>query len=216
MRARVAALLLLLLPGLAVAEERFNMGFLETPEMKLIWFDRLDHLAPYAIRTFHNAQAWQRRMFDWTPSEKTAVILRDWADYGGASTWTFPRNKLAFDVAPLAQAFETHVSSERLYALMNHELVHVVHGDLANSEDNRYRRLFLGKVAGQPEHPETLLYTYLTVPRYNVPRWFLEGMAVFLETWMAAGLGRAQGSYDEMVFRAMVRDGAHFYDPLGL
>src|SRR4029077_13365407 len=25
-----------------------------------------------------------------------------------------------------------------------------------------------------------------------------------------------QGGYDEMVFRAMVRDDAHFYDPLGL
>ena len=33
---------------------------------------------------------------------------------------------------------------------------------------------------------------------------------------MAGGLGRAQGGYDEMVFRAMVRDDAHFYDPLGL
>src|SRR5439155_750961 len=40
--------------------------------------------------------------------------------------------------------------------------------------------------------------------------------AVFLETWMDGGLGRAQGGYDEMVFRAMVRDDAHFYDPLGL
>ena len=33
---------------------------------------------------------------------------------------------------------------------------------------------------------------------------------------MSGGLGRAQGGYDEMVFRAMVRDDAHFYDPLGL
>lgn len=39
---------------------------------------------------------------------------------------------------------------------------------------------------------------------------------MFLETWMGGGLGRAQGGYDEMVFRTMVRDGAHFYDPLGL
>ena len=49
-----------------------------------------------------------------------------------------------------------------------------------------------------------------------MPRWYLEGSAVFMETWMAGGLGRAQGGYDEMVFRAMVRDDAHFYDPLGL
>ena len=39
---------------------------------------------------------------------------------------------------------------------------------------------------------------------------------MFIETWMGGGLGRAQGGYDEMVFRAMVRDDAHFYDPLGL
>jgi len=39
---------------------------------------------------------------------------------------------------------------------------------------------------------------------------------VFLETWMSGGLGRAQGAYDEMVFRAMVRDEAPFYDNLGL
>ena len=33
---------------------------------------------------------------------------------------------------------------------------------------------------------------------------------------MAGGIGRAQSGYDEMVFRAMVRDNARFYDPLGL
>jgi len=33
---------------------------------------------------------------------------------------------------------------------------------------------------------------------------------------MAAGLGRAQGAYDEMVFRSMVRDDARFYSALGL
>ena len=32
----------------------------------------------------------------------------------------------------------------------------------------------------------------------------LEGGAVFFETWMAGGLGRAQGGYDEMVWRAKV------------
>src|SRR5258706_8600093 len=37
-----------------------------------------------------------------------------------------------------------------------------------------------------------------------------------METWMNGGLGRAQGGFDEMVFRAMVRDNATFYDPLGV
>ena len=103
-----------------------------------------------------------------------------------------------------------------MYSLMNHELVHVVQGDIASEEDRRWRRFFLGKVAAQSQNPESLLYSYLTIPRFTTPRWYSEGGAVFLETWMAGGLGRAQGGYDEMVFRAMVRDDAHFYDPLGL
>ncbi|MBK6395397.1 MAG: hypothetical protein IPF73_12510 [Betaproteobacteria bacterium] len=54
------------------------------------------------------------------------------------------------------------------------------------------------------------------MPRFTAPRWYVEGSAVFMETWMAGGLGRAQGGYDEMVFRAMARDDAHFYDTLGI
>jgi hypothetical protein len=66
------------------------------------------------------------------------------------------------------------------------------------------------------EHPESMAYLYLTAPRRAAPRWFLEGIAVFLDTWMAGGIGRAQGPYDEMVFRSMALDGSRFYDPLGL
>ena len=43
----------------------------------------------------------------------------------------------------------------------------------------------------------------------------MEGSAVFMETWMAGGLGRAQGGYDEMVFRAKVHDHKRFFSPLG-
>ena len=39
---------------------------------------------------------------------------------------------------------------------------------------------------------------------------------MFFETWMAGGLGRGQGAYDEMVWRAKVRDDDKFYSPLGL
>ena len=33
---------------------------------------------------------------------------------------------------------------------------------------------------------------------------------------MSGGIGRVQGGFDEMVFRAMTRDDAHFYSNLGL
>jgi len=220
-RHRLLGLLVALLPGLGCAEpladdNPLGLSFVQTPDLELVWFEPLGYLAPHAVRTFTNSLQWQQRMFGWTPTERTAVLLKDTADYGHAAAMAMPRNRLMFDVAPLSLAFETYPASERMYSLMNHELVHVVQGDLANEDDLRFRRLFSGKVSPQPDHPESLLYSYLTVPRFNVPRWYLEGTAVFAETWMGGGLGRAQGGYDEMVFRAMVRDGAPFHDPFGL
>ena len=88
--------------------------------------------------------------------------------------------------------------------------------DQAAGFDRVARRLLSGKIRESSDHPETMIYSYLTVPRRAAPRWFHEGAAVFFETWMAGGLGRAQGPYDEMVFRSRVRDGSRIYDPLGL
>ena len=177
---------------------------------------KLGPLVPHAVRTFHNALGWQRRVFGWTPSDRPTVWLRDFSDSGNASVTPAPLNVLFYDVAPVASPFETSPSSERMYSTMNHELVHLATADVADRRDRFWRRVFFGKVSPQARHPESLLYTQLTVPRWAVPRWLLEGSAVFLETWMGGGLGRAQGGYDEMVFRAMVRDGASFYSPLGL
>ncbi len=198
------------------AENTLGMSFVETPDLRLIYFDSLRYLEPHTIRTFTNSLEWQKRVLGWKPWEPTTVLLKDLSDFGNAAAMSAPRNLLIFDIAPLSRAFETFPASERMYSLMNHELVHVSTGDVHAEEDRFWRRLFLGKVAANRENPESLLYSYLTVPRFTAPRWYTEGSAVFLETWMGGGLGRAQGGYDEMVFRAMVRDGARFFDPLGL
>jgi hypothetical protein len=217
MRVRVWCLLFALLPVPALAEENsLGMSYVETKDLKLVYFDILDYIVPHAVQTFTNSLEWQRRTFGWVPSESTTFLLQDFADYGGANAGVSPRNRVYVEIEPISHAFETFPASERMYSLMNHEMVHVMQGDIASDEDRRWRRLFFGKVFPKAAHPESLLYSYLTVPRFTVPRWYLEGSAVFMETWMAGGLGRAQGGYDEMVFRAMVRDGAHFYDPLGL
>src|SRR5436309_3668774 len=217
MRGRVLCILLALLPvAHTSAQSSLGLSYVQTKDLRLIYFDALGYLAPHAVRTFTNSLEWQRRMFGWVPSESTTVLLSDLSDYGNAATWSAPHNTAFFSIAPLSHAFETYPASERMYSLMNHEIVHVMQGDISSEQDRRWRRFFLGKVSPQSQHPESLLYSYLTVPRFTAPRWYLEGAAVFMETWMDGGLGRAQGGYDEMVFRAMVRDDAHFYDPLGL
>ena len=72
-----------------------------------------------------------------------------------------------------------------------------------------------GKPMPIQEHPESILYNYLDDAADQRSPLVCRGSAVFFETWMAGGLGRAQGGYDEMVFRAKVRDNTSF-TPLGL
>ena len=218
MRRIVLRFLLALLPLAAVADDDspLGMSYVQTKDLQLIYFDSLGHLAPHSVRTFTNSHAWQRRTFGWVPTQRTGVLLKDFSDYGNGAAWAAPRNTIFLDIAPTSIAFETSSTAERLYSLMNHELTHVATMDVEAEQDRRWRRWLRGKVTPQSQNPESLLYAYLTVPRFTVPRWYLEGSAVFMETWMSGGIGRAQGGYDEMVFRAMVRDQARFYDPLGL
>jgi len=206
-------------PARAAGEEASPLGLVsvEAPDLRLVHpSPTLDYLEPHVLRTFANSIAWQRRVLGWAPSEEVSVLLKDFSDWGNASATAAPVNALTFDVAPLSLAFETYPASERMYSLMNHELVHVATMDVSTRGDRFWRAVLGGKLQPTARHPESILWSWLTVPRFNVPRWYLEGSATFLETWMGGGLGRAQGGYDEMVFRAMVRDGAKFYDPLGL
>ncbi len=155
-------------------------------------------------------------MFGWRPWERTTLLLKDFSDYGNAAARASPNDALLIDIAPLSQTYETFSAGERFFTLSNHELTHVATMDVWNDTDAFWRHVFFGKPMALQEHPESILYNFLATPRVNVPRWYLEGSAVFMETWMAGGFGRAQGGYDEMVFRAMVRDNAYFYSPVGL
>ena len=201
----------------AASAEPFELQAQESDDLRLLYIDPTQtYLAPHVTRTFINAIDFQKRLFDWEPWEKTTVLLMDLSDYGNGAAFSSPSNGVHLEIAPVSRTFEAFVASERIYSLVNHESVHVAALDVWNARDAFWRRAFFGKPMPDGEHPETILYNFLATPRVNAPRWYHEGSAVFLETWMAGGLGRAQGAYDEMVFRSMVRDGAHFYGPLGL
>ena len=190
---------------------------IETSDLRLLYFDPTEtYLTPYVGRALENSIAFQKRLYGWQPWDRTTVLLKDFADYGNAAARASPNNALLVDIAPLSQTFETFSAGERFFTLANHEMTHVATMDVWNGRDAFWRHAFFGKPMPIEEHPESILYNYLATPRVSVPRWYLEGSAVFMETWMAGGFGRAQGGYDEMVWRAMVRDNAHFFSPLGL
>ena len=204
-------------PPRMVDASEIDLSMIRTADLSLLYFDPAQtYLTPYIARSFENSMAFQRKLFGWKPWDRTTVLLKDFSDYGNAAARASPNNAILLDVAPLSQTFETFSPGERFFTLLNHEPVHVATMDVWNQTDARWRRFFHGKPMPIEGHPESILYNFLATPRVNTPRWYLEGSAVFMETWMAGGFGRAQGGYDEMVFRAKVRDSARFYSPLGL
>jgi hypothetical protein len=214
---RRRSLTAVLLLCFSAAPVRAQLRAVDTPELRLVYIDPSEtYLIPHAVRTFLNSIAFQRRVFGFESKRPVAVLLVDFQDAGNAGATVVPYNELTIQIAPLSFAFETIAGNERLNIIMNHELVHVATMDRAAPRDSAFRRFFGGKVMPHAEQPESILYFFLTTPRVAAPRWYHEGIAVFTDTWMAGGLGRAQGGYDEMVFRSMVRDGVAFYDPLGL
>jgi hypothetical protein len=194
-----------------------DLDYIETEELRIVYYDPAEaYLIPHATQSYLAGLAAHRSLFGYVPDGHVNVLLDDFSDRANASTIAAPRDRIFVDIAPTNEPYETVSSAEPFAWTALHELTHLVMNDGASPADMRFRHFFHGKVAVDGAHPETLLYNYLTVPRATAPRWYQEGGAVFTETWLSGGVGRAQGGYDEMVFRAMVLDNARFYDPLAL
>lgn len=188
-----------------------------TEHMNLVYYDKAhEYLTYHLARSFENSLAFHRKLFDYTPSEPVVILMQDFGDYGHGGTSTIPWNYVSIGIEPFDYVYETMPANERMNWLMHHELVHVVATDKGAGSDLVFRRMFRGKVAPTQENPMSMFYSWLTSPRWYSPRWYHEGIATFLETWMAGGIGRVLGGYDEMAFRTMVLEDSHFYDVVGL
>jgi hypothetical protein len=190
---------------------------IETATMRLIYTSPLQsYLVPQVVGSFENALIFHRRLFDYTPPGRINVLMHDLWHYGNAGARPVPENHVTIGIAPYGHDYESAPAPERMASSMNHELAHIVTTDKATGADRAFRQLFFGKVTPNAEMPLSMAYSYLTTPRWYAPRWYLEGIATYLETWMNGGLGRALGPYDEMVFRTIVRDSGRMYDVVGL
>jgi WD40 repeat protein len=212
MRRRLGTALLLAVAATGSAQ----MKSLETDDFNVVYFPIEGYLAPHVARCFENAMRFDRKLFDWTPSEKVVLFLHDFGDTGNAAASAVPFNRVTITIAPFPYVFEVVRGNERMNWLANHELIHVLAADEAAARDRTCRKIFGGKVMPTSENPLSMIYSYYTTPRLYAPAWYHEGIAVFMETWRTGGFGRSLGAYDEMVFRTKVADNAEIYDAVEL
>lgn len=189
---------------------------LRTQNLRLVYVEENGHMAEYLAQCFENSMGFHRTLFDYTASEEVTVLMQDFDDIGYAGATGVPYNWMTIGIEPFEYAYEVSPTNERINWVMSHELVHVLAMDQAAGSDRFFRTLFFGKVAADEQDPVSLVYSYLTAPRRYAPRWYHEGAAAFMETWMSGGIGRAQGGYDEMVFRTVVAEHARFFRLVGL
>jgi hypothetical protein len=188
-----------------------------SPNLHLLYLTKEhEFIISHVVRSFDNALSMHKRLFGFTPTEPVTVLVQQFGDVGNGAATAVPRNFINIGISPFQYTYETIPVVERMSWMMNHELTHIISMDKTTPASRFFRAVFRGKVEPIDDAPLSMIYSYLTSPRFYAPRWYFEGHAVFMETWMNGGLGRAQGAYDEMLFRTMVREHAYFYDMVGL
>ncbi len=177
--------------------------------------NRYSYLMPHISQTFENAMDFHRGFWNYNDIS-TSVLLNDFEDSGHAGAIAMPFSMVQIGIEPYGFAFSIIPSNERFQWLFNHELTHITMTDKANKKDRAFRKFLQGKVSVDNEKPVSALWSYYSVPRWYSPRWFHEGIACFMETWMSGGMGRAMGTYDEMYFRSIVNENEPIYSVVGL
>jgi hypothetical protein len=185
-------------------------------KLDLIYFGkRYTYLLPHVLQTYNNSMDFHRKFWNYKDTS-TCVLLNDFEDAGHAGAIAMPFSQVQIGIEPYGFAFSIIPSNERFQWLFNHELTHIVMADKANKQDDFFRKMMQGKIRRNEEKPLSAFWSYLTTPRWYSPRWYQEGIACFMETWMSGGMGRAMGNYDEMYFRSIVNEQKTLYSLVGL
>ena len=174
-----------------------DLRIVETDDLQVVYFDPSGSI-PRAVRHPEFPQQPQRAEEAVRLSSRTARSRSCCRTSATAATRARSSARPAIasiiDVAPPVLSFETFSPGERVYTLANHELVHTVVGDQASDADKTARRWLGGKVAPAAEHPETILYNYLTNPRASyaalVPGRQRRLHGDLVRRWPGSGAGR--------------------------
>ncbi len=172
-------------------DPRLDWKTLHSPHFKVHYHSGLEAQAQAVVVI---AEAVHERLtthFDWVPRQKTDVVLTDETDFANGSATPLPYNRMTLIVTPPDDGLMDHASWLEL--LIIHEYTHIIHLDRAEHNPQRLRSV-LGR------HP-------LLFPSVYQPRWLLEGLATYMETDTARGIGRGQSSYFDMLMRMEVAAG---------
>ena len=186
--------------------------------LRLVFYSQdVSHYVPHIVSRYSVSEWQHRNVWGLDKSlQAPLLLLNDAQDDGSGGAAPLPSNYIVASMAPLNMSYYVSPAIERYAHLFRHEYTHIVMTDRPNSRDRMFRNICGSKVVADSDNPMSMVMSYLTTPRWYAPRWYHEGIACFMETWLSDGVGRALGGYDEMYFRSLVADSARMSTVVGL
>ena len=164
---------------------------IETPHFSIHFHEGLEG---FAARTAEMAEEALRRLgpfLDTWPRERVEVVVSDSTDSANGSATVYPRALIRLNPTPPDNHSELNDHDDWLWALVLHELTHVLH---------------LGDIGGLPRAINTLIGQQW-IPNAWQPNWVVEGFAVQAESRFTVG-GRNRSSIYSMQLRLMALEDA--------
>lgn len=125
-----------------------------------------------------------------TPSDRVQILVTDDTDFSNGSATPLPYNTIRAYARPPGAFSELGDYDDWARALMLHEMVHIVHTDT---------------IRGIPAAANWIFGKFWP-PNLLMPRWFVEGLAVFVESRLTTG-GRVHSSLFNMYLRTAALEG---------
>ena len=181
-------------PPPPAAVPRADWFTLQTPHFNIHFYAEE---RPFAERVAHFAERAYRlntRYLNWRPSGRVTVVLSDVSDEANGSASSIPYTFINAYGVPPDSLDELNDFDDYIKLLITHEFTHVVHLDTMLS----ICALGINTVLGR---------TY--APNLAEPTWFIEGMAVLLESRQTTA-GRLRSSFYDMHLRVPFLEGRMF------
>lgn len=163
---------------------------IQTACCDLTYHDGLDEEARHFARAAQESHESVVKLLGYAPEDRTQFILTDDTDFSNGSATPVPYNVIRVFARPPAAFSDLADYDDWARALVVHEYTHIVHTDYIRGVP-----WVLNAIFGKWWPPNILQ-----------PRWFIEGLAVFVETRLTTS-GRAQSGLFDMYLRTAALNG---------
>jgi len=161
-----------------------------TRHFRIHFYDEDRSLADRAAMIAERAHLRLTHYLNWLPSGRIDITINDHTDDANGFASSVPQNYLFAYGAPPASLDELNDFDDFFNLLITHELTHVVHLDTILGPA-RYVNFLRGKIYA---------------PNLSQPTWFVEGLAVLMESRQTTG-GRVRSSFFDMELRVPFLEG---------